>query len=633
MTQSKEPKEESSQKSKIENDVKHYLDTGDVFHAYNLALQGLETDQDNIKLREYAALALLRTGAVEEAKILISYIGDLSKIKDAETLGLVAHVYRESWYHSREPEDLTISYDLYTRLFQDHKELQAGTYALWTSWLLGKDQDSETFAEQIIKMANQLKEQHNKEGIEAHIALFECYLLRGELDLAEALLNRVQALAGKAHPTLIVELLRKLKFLSEQGFLISKNIFDILKPPTIVVFAGQPIDFPGEKIQSFVPELEKVIKERIKETLQRIDARIGYSSASCGSDLLFIEAMREIGGEVNIILPFDKTDFLENSVSYAGPRWEARFFEATEKATSVKLATDESYLGHDMLYRFGNLMLHGMAEMRGNFLLSPPHLVSVWDSVNQSLAGGASDFIDHWPDIRTLHLIDLDEVRSTYFEENPYVQLPPHLKTIRPKRVSFYGDLRGTPRTIKTMLFADLSGFSKLKEENIPGFLSFLRELKSTMEIVAPPVESLNTWGDAIFAVSSKASDLAEYALRLSEMVPDISKNTRGLPPINVRVSLHAGPVYESEDPFRKVTNFYGGHINRAARLEPVTVVGQVYTTEQFMSLLTSEQGALRTELGQQGLPYIQKYTSEYVGVVQLAKNFGTQPVYHLRWL
>lgn len=629
MTQSKEP----ATKSKIEVDVKHHLDNGDVFHAYNLALQGLEADPDNIKLREYAALALLRTGAVEEAKTLISHIGDISKIKDGETLGLIAHVYRESWYHSKDPGDLDISYDLYYKLFYDHNDLDAGTYALWTAWLLGKDDASVSLAEAIVKFANHHKEQQNKEGVEAHIALFECYLLRGELDLAEALLNRVQALAGKKYPNLIVALLRKLKFLSEQGFIIPKDIFDLLKPPTIVVFAGQPIDYPGEKFQSFLPELETVVKERIKDTLIRIDARIGYSSASCGADILFIEAMLDIGAEVNIVLPFDKVDFLENSVSYAGPRWEARFLQALEKATSVKFATDESYLGHDMLYRFGNLMLHGMAEMRGNFLLSPPHLVAVWDSSHQSLAGGASDFIDHWPDIRTLHLIDLDEVRSSYFEVNPYTQLPPHLKTIRPKKVSFYGDLRGTPRTIKSMLFADLSGFSKLKEENIPGFLAFLKELKGTMEIVAPPVESLNTWGDAIFAVSSKASDLAEYALRLSEMVPDISRNTRGLPPINVRVSLHAGPVYESTDPFRGVTNFYGGHINRAARLEPVTVVGQVYTTEQFMALLTAEQGALRTELGQQGLPYIQKYTSEYVGVVQLAKNFGTQPVYHLRWL
>jgi len=153
------------------------------------------------------------------------------------------------------------------------------------------------------------------------------------------------------------------------------------------------------------------------------------------------------------------------------------------------------------------------------------------------------------------------------------------------------------------------------------------------MEAVAPPVDALNTWGDAIFAVSTRASDLAEYGLRLSEMVPEISQNTRALPPLHVRVSLHAGPVYEANDPFRSVVNFYGGHINRAARLEPVTVVGQVYTTEQFMACLTAEQSALRTELGQQDIPFIQKYTSEYIGVVQLAKNFGAQPVYHLRWL
>lgn len=611
--------------------VKETLEKGDVFHAYNLAVQGLAADPENIKLKEYAALALLRTGAVEEARTFVE--GMITHDLDEEALFLMAHVYRESWYHSKQGEDLEKSASLYQKIFEAYQDLDAGTYAFWILWLLEEDEHAKNLCEKIIIAANLHKEQHDKKGIEAQIALFECYLFKKELDLAEALLNRVQAAAGKKYPTLIVDLLRKLKFIAEQGFFISQEIFALLHPPTIVVFAGQALDLPGEALQSFLPELEGAVKDRIKATLVEIDARIGYSSASCGADILFIEAMLELGAEMNIILPFAQEDFLENNVSYAGPRWEARFKHVIQKATSLKFATDERYLGHAMLYRFGNLMLQGMAEMRGNFLLSPPHLVAVWDASHQNLAGGTSDFIDQWSDIRTLHLIDLEDIKTGFFENHKRTQLPPHLKTIRPKLVSFYGDLRGTPRTIKTMLFADLSGFSKLKEENIPGFLSFLKELKDTMETVAPPVESLNTWGDAIFAVSRKASDLAEYALRLSEMVPNISQNTRGLLPLQVRVSVHAGPVYESMDPFRNVMNFYGGHINRAARLEPVTVVGQVYTTEQFMALLTAEQSALRTEQGQQGLPYIQKYTSEYVGVVQLAKNFGTQPVYHLRWL
>jgi class 3 adenylate cyclase len=152
------------------------------------------------------------------------------------------------------------------------------------------------------------------------------------------------------------------------------------------------------------------------------------------------------------------------------------------------------------------------------------------------------------------------------------------------------------------------------------------------MEEITKKPTSINTWGDAIFAVMENASELAEYALQLSRLVPEISKNTRGLPPISIRTSLHAGPVYEATDPFRKQTNFYGGHINRAARLEPVTVVGEVYATEQFMALLIAEQSSDRVEKTQKGEPYVERFTCDYVGVMALAKGFGEQPVYHLRW-
>ena len=57
-----------------------------------------------------------------------------------------------------------------------------------------------------------------------------------------------------------------------------------------------------------------------------------------------------------------------------------------------------------------------------------------------------------------------------------------------------------------------------------------------------------------------------------------------------VRISLHAGPVYRMDDPFTGRANFWGFDINRAARLEPVTVAGHVYATQPFVALLTTEE-------------------------------------------
>jgi class 3 adenylate cyclase len=183
------------------------------------------------------------------------------------------------------------------------------------------------------------------------------------------------------------------------------------------------------------------------------------------------------------------------------------------------------------------------------------------------------------------------------------------------------------------MLFCDIAGYSKLKEEHIPAFLEFLTRLKAGLAGAGVEPVSINTWGDAIFAVMDKATPMAEYALTMQEVVTRLGDEMRALlpKPLNLRISLHAGPVFESQDPICGRRNFYGSHINRAARLEPVTVIGHVYATQQFVAVLTAEQSAMRSEAVNNGEPFVEKYAAEYVGVLSLAKDFGRQTVYHLR--
>ena len=146
-------------------------------------------------------------------------------------------------------------------------------------------------------------------------------------------------------------------------------------------------------------------------------------------------------------------------------------------------------------------------------------------------------------------------------------------------------------------------------------------------------LESLNTWGDAVFAVADSAIKIADFGLRYCDIIENLGKKYPEFPfPIRARISLHSGPVFIAMDPFIKKMNFYGGHINRAARLEPVTTVGQVYATQQFVALLHGETSDEKNEYIQRGLKYYERYSTEYVGMISLAKSFGQQEVYHLRW-
>ena len=108
-------------------------------------------------------------------------------------------------------------------------------------------------------------------------------------------------------------------------------------------------------------------------------ASCGYSSAACGTDILFLEAMLERGAETHIFLPFAKEEFIETSVRRAGGNWVSRFESVLDQATSVHYVTKDGYNGEDTLFSFCNDVLLGFAAMRGRGLDEDPRLLVFWD--------------------------------------------------------------------------------------------------------------------------------------------------------------------------------------------------------------------------------------------------------------
>lgn len=76
---------------------------------------------------------------------------------------------------------------------------------------------------------------------------------------------------------------------------------------------------------------------------------------------------------------------------------------------------------------------------------------------------------------------------------------------------------------------------------------------------------------------------------------------------VSLRIALHAGPVYEFQDPITGDRTYGGSHVNRAARIEPITPPGQVYASEGFAAL-----SAVRCP---------DSFVCEYAGQTPLAKG------------
>ena len=167
-------------------------------------------------------------------------------------------------------------------------------------------------------------------------------------------------------------------------------------------------------------------------------------------------------------------------------------------------------------------------------------------------------------------------------------------------------------------MFADVVGYSKLNEAQIPLFVDhFLRpaaELLGTGD-GAPGVR--NTWGDALYLVFDELDDAGNAALKLRDQVRNTDWQKLGLPPsLNVRIALHAGLVFPCYDPVIELDTYVGSHVSWAARIEPITPKGEVYASEPFAAIAAA-QG-------------IEDFNCDYVGAVPLAKDYGEFVLYHV---
>ena len=126
-------------------------------------------------------------------------------------------------------------------------------------------------------------------------------------------------------------------------------------------------------------------------------------------------------------------------------------------------------------------------------------------------------------------------------------------------------------------------------------------------------VEYSNTWGDAIYAVITDAVSAASCALDLQDAIERLDPEAVGLPAdLALRLGGHVGPIFPVTDPILNRQSFVGSHVNRTARIEPVTPPGAVYVTSPFAAALE--------------LAGATSFACDYVGQRPAAKDFGVAP-------
>jgi adenylate cyclase len=146
-----------------------------------------------------------------------------------------------------------------------------------------------------------------------------------------------------------------------------------------------------------------------------------------------------------------------------------------------------------------------------------------------------------------------------------------------------------------TVLFADLAGFSRVSEEMTPpALINLLNDYFTPMtRIILDQDGTLDKYmGDSLMALWGAPLPLPDHALRACRAALEMQAamhrlqqdwQARGLPPLGIRMGLHAGPVVAGNVGSREHFNYtvLGDAVNLAARLEGVN---RHYGTEILVS-------------------------------------------------
>ncbi len=383
--------------------------------------------------------------------------------------------------------------------------------------------------------------------------------------------------------------------------------------PAVVVFAGHMIDQPGRSTPRFPPAIEGAVKQAIGERLRQIDGGFGYAAAACGSDILFLETILDLDGEAQIVLPYDHDEFRKESVDIIpGADWAERYDRILDGAADVTEASFQHLEAGGELYEYANLMLYGLAQARAGQLDTRLVPLAVWDGRPGDGPGGTASAIERWRsaglDVEVIALQDIVRERLPDLVDRPVAEAP--RTTPAPSRQ--------LGPEIRSLLFADAVGFSKLSEREVPLFVEHFLGLVG--ELIAEPAHApitRNTWGDGLYFVFDGVREAGLFALDLCERIAATDWKAKGLRDLNLRIGLHAGPVYRCIDPVTEQVNYIGAHVSRAARIEPITPPGHAYASQGFAALAAVDG--------------VREFACDYVGRIQQAKGYGTFATYVVR--
>ena len=613
------------------------LSLGEALLGYDVVCDGLTRFPEDRTLRQIQGLALARTGAVAAAnQVLDTLLGEGHR--DVETLGLLARTEKDLGLQPAADLDAQLvhlgrSRALYEEAYRSHGGVWSGINTASVSALLaarfGEEDRRRGLAEESRRVASEIEARCLAEmGADGGdrfwtvATLGESCLLQGQLDRAARWYEEASRIARGSNRFGDLGTTRRqaLTLAREMGLPPDRiaSIRSALRIPGVAILVGHMIDRPRRVSERFPSRQVGAVREAILRRLVKDDIKIGYASAACGADLLFLDALLELGGEAHVVVPYPVERFIEDSVDLVpGGEW-VRLFRSILERSEVLVASKQRLAVGGVSYDYTNLILHGLSVLHSDQLGAELHHMTVWDGRPGDGPGGTASTIARWQ-AGGWPIVQFEP--HSPGEDGRRIEPPP--RPAGASRLPLQALPSVTTETAQAkvvgILFGDVKGFSGLLEDQIPPFVEHFLGLvaRCLADLPQPPIKK-NTWGDGIYLVFDDIRTTGVVALDLCRRVEQTDWAAFGLPAgMTLRIGLHAGPVYLCIDPVTESPNCMGTHVSHGARIEPATPPGQVYASREFAALAAADG--------------IGEFRCQYVGQTPWAKGYGIYPTYHIR--
>jgi adenylate cyclase len=572
--------------------AKEALARGDLIAAYDATVSAIEQGDESGAVRHQQVLALARIGDTERAMELFERYG-LAASGDAHERAVGARLLKDRALAASPAERqcaLQQAFDAYHSIYLESRDSFPGINAATLALFAGDEARAKALAAALLADPAVAGAGDYYMGVtkaEALLILGRTAEVTAALDGPAVRESRDFGARSSSRRQLAMVAGHLGLSEAEQAALLSP-----LAPPRVMHFCGHM--FAADEAA------EARLAEAVRAILDEEAIGFAYGALACGSDLIIAEAALDLGIKLHVVLPFAEEDFIAQSVRPGGEGWEARHRAVLDRAARVTFATEIEFFGDPAQYGYASRMAMGMARLRAEHLGGEAIQLAVWDGRPSNGPAGTGADVAAWREqggrARILDPGNVDRNLS---------RPPPRMRSDH-------------ERNLAAILFTDFKGFSTLSESALPSFWDgVMRIVAEVLDGQEDKVECRNSWGDALYAVTSSASSAAEIALQLQDRLVRYDYATLGLDGSGgMRIGAHYGPAYRTVDHITGRITFYGTEVSKAARIEPVTPPGAVFVTEPLAAILALEGRDL--------------YTCRYVGRIALAKKYGDYPMYRL---